>query len=128
MVQKVTHGIKVSVQTRFEGTVRTNAQVGYAFSYTITIENQGKDTVQLISRYWKIKDALKKTETVEGKGVVGVQPVLKPDTHHVYSSGCLLQAPHGSMKGHYVMRNTLTEEEFRVAVPRFKLHAEFAVN
>ena len=30
----------------------------YAFTYRIEIENQGKSSVQLLTRHWKIKEAL----------------------------------------------------------------------
>lgn len=51
MVQQVTSGIKISVNTHFEGTFYKNYKINYAFAYEITIENQSKDVVQLNSRY-----------------------------------------------------------------------------
>ena len=71
MVQQVTGGIKISVETDFEGTFYKNYKMNFAFTYKITIENQGKDVVQLNSRYWKIKDALNNIEIVRGDGVNG---------------------------------------------------------
>lgn len=128
MVQQVTKGIKISVRPRFEGTLVNRHQESYTFSYTITIENQSNETVQLLTRYWKIKDALKRTEIVKGEGVVGVKPLLSPGDKHTYSSGCLLKAPFGSMQGHYTLINHVTNKTFKVTIPTFKLHAAFAVN
>lgn len=128
MVQQITKGIKISVANRFEGKLNNNSRQCYAFSYTISIENQSKFTVQLVSRRWDIKDALNNTETVEGEGVIGVQPVLKPGETHTYSSGCLLKAPLGAMRGFYTMMNFDTAEYFKVAIPTFKLNAAFAMN
>ena len=54
MVQQITQGIKISVKTQYEGTVVKHGNVQYAFSYTVEIENQGKDAVQLTSRFWEI--------------------------------------------------------------------------
>ena len=54
MVQQVTNGIKISVKTNFEGTSYQNYRMYFSFSYSITIENQSNDSVQLISRHWKI--------------------------------------------------------------------------
>lgn len=128
MVQQVTSGIKISVNTHFEGTFYKNYKIHFAFGYKVTIENQSKDSVQLSSRFWKIKDALNYTEIVEGEGVVGKKPVLLPGEKHVYSSGCLLSSPFGSMNGHYNMINFTSTKKFKVIIPSFKLSAPFAIN
>jgi ApaG protein len=128
MVQQVTKGIKISVETTFEGTFYKNYKIQYAFGYTITIENQSKDSVQLYARHWKILDALNNIETVTGEGVVGKKPVLKPGESHTYTSGCLLTSPFGAMQGYYNMVNFTTTKKFQVAIPTFKLSAPFAIN
>jgi len=128
MVQQVTSGIKISVETTFEGTFYKNYKVHYAFGYVVTIENQSKDSVQLNTRYWKILDALNNPDIVEGEGVIGKKPVLKPGESHVYNSGCLLTSPFGAMSGHYNMVNFTTTQKFKVKIPSFKLSAPFAIN
>lgn len=128
MVQKVTKGIKISVETYFEGTFYKNNKMHYAFKYQITIENQSKDLVQLISRYWKIKDALNSNQVVFGEGVVGKKPVIKPGDSYTYSSGCLLHSPFGAMRGYFSMVNFTTTRRFKVKVPTFRLSAPFAMN
>lgn len=128
MIQQVTRGIKISIETNFEGTIYKNYRVHFAFGYQITIENQSKDSVQLTSRFWKIKDALNRTEIVEGEGVIGKKPVIKPGESHTYKSGCLLTSPFGSMSGYYNMINFTSTRKFRVAIPSFKLSAPFALN
>jgi len=128
MVTQITHGIKISVVTGFEGTYFKNYKIHYAFSYEITIENFSKDTVQLMSRHWEIHDALNLLEIVDGEGVVGKKPVLKPGEKHTYTSGCLLTAPLGAMAGYFSMVNFTTTRNFRVIVPTFRLNAPFALN
>jgi ApaG protein len=128
MVTQVTRGIKISVATNFEGTFYKNYKMHFAFGYRVTIENQSKDSVQLISRHWKIMDALNNTEIVDGEGVIGKKPVLKPGESHTYSSGCLLTSPLGAMRGFYNMVNFTSTRKFRVVVPTFKLSAPFAIN
>ncbi|WP_299895767.1 Co2+/Mg2+ efflux protein ApaG [uncultured Aquimarina sp.] len=128
MVEQITRGIKISVDTTFEGTFFKNYKIHFAFGYRITIENQSKDSVQLTSRFWKIKDALSNTEIVEGEGVIGKKPVLKPGESHTYNSGCLLSSPFGAMKGHYNMVNFTSTRKFKVFIPSFKLSAPFALN
>ncbi|MGB3606854.1 MAG: Co2+/Mg2+ efflux protein ApaG [Psychroserpens sp.] len=128
MVQQVTSGIKISVETTFEGTFYKNYKVHFAFGYKVTIENQSKDSVQLNSRYWKVMDALNNTEVIEGEGVIGKKPVLKPGESHTYTSGCLLTSPFGAMQGHYNMVNFTDTTKFKVIIPTFKLSAPFAIN
>jgi len=128
MVQQVTRGIKISVETNFEGTFYKNYKVHFAFGYKVTIENQGKDSVQLNYRHWRILDALNNVELVDGEGVIGKKPVLKPGESHTYTSGCLLTSPFGAMQGHYDMVNFTTSNKFQVAIPTFKLSAQFALN
>jgi ApaG protein len=128
MVQQVTRGIKISVETNFEGTFYKNYKVHFAFGYTVTIENQSKDSVQLNSRHWEILDALNNTEFVDGEGVIGKKPVLKPGESHTYTSGCLLTSPFGAMQGHYNMINLNNTTKFKVTIPAFKLSAQFALN
>ncbi|QJP34271.1 Co2+/Mg2+ efflux protein ApaG [Nonlabens sp. Ci31] len=128
MIQQVTRGIKISVQTSFEGTFYKNYKMHFAFTYVITIENQSKDSVQLNSRHWRIKDSLSRTEHIDGEGVIGKKPVLKPGQLHMYQSGCLLTSPFGNMSGFYNMINFTTSNQFSVIIPAFKLSAPFALN
>ncbi|WP_027137130.1 Co2+/Mg2+ efflux protein ApaG [Gaetbulibacter saemankumensis] len=128
MVQQVTCGIKISVETHYEGSFYKNYRIQYAFAYTITIENQSKDSVQLNARHWEILDALNNIETVNGEGVIGKKPVLKPGESHTYTSGCILTSPFGAMQGHYEMVNFTTTRQFQVTIPTFKLSAPFAIN
>lgn len=128
MVTQITKGIKISVSTVFEGTYFKNYKLHYAFSYEITIENHSKDSVQLLSRHWEIYDSLNDLEIVDGEGVIGQKPVLKPGETHTYTSGCLLTSPHGAMHGWFTMVNFTTTRNFRVIVPAFRLNAPYALN
>lgn len=128
MVQQVTSGIKISVETNFENTFYKNYKVHFAFGYKVTIENQSKDSVQLNSRYWRVHDALNDIEIIEGEGVIGRKPVLKPGDSHTYKSGCILTSPFGAMDGYYNMVNFTTTNKFKVIIPNFKLSTPFALN
>lgn len=128
MVTQITSGIKISVNTNFEGTFFKDYKVQFAFAYEVTIENQSKIAVQLTSRFWKIFDALNNVETVEGDGVIGQQPVIYPGSRHTYNSGCLLTSPFGAMKGHYTMIGLDNGQRFKVQIPQFNLAAPFAIN
>ena len=128
MVEQITKGIRVSVNTYFEGSFTKNEEIFYAFGYRVTITNTSNDTVQLLSRSWSIFDALNHPERVVGEGVIGKKPVLKSKETHTYSSGCLLKSPFGSMKGYYIMINFTTSEQFKVEIPSFNLNAIHILN
>jgi ApaG protein len=128
MLSQITKGVKISVHTQFEGTYFKNHQLHYAFVYQITIENHSKDTVQLIARHWEILDALNDLEIVDGEGVVGKKPILKPGEHYTYQSGCLLASPIGAMNGYFEMVNFTNSKTFKVDIPLFQLSATFVLN
>ncbi len=92
----------------------------WVWAYQIEVENHGEVTVQLLSRRWVITDATGRVETVEGPGVVGEQPTLKPGEAFRYVSGCPLQTPSGVMEGAYEMEAE-GGERFAIAVPAFSL-------
>ncbi len=128
MVSQITKGIKISVSTIFEGTYFRNYRINFAFTYEITIENQSKDSVQLTNRHWEIYDSLNDRDIVDGEGVIGKKPVIKPGEKYTYSSGCLLASPFGAMRGYFSMVNFTSTKNFRVTVPTFRLSAPFALN
>jgi len=121
MTQQITKGIKVSVKTQYDGTTLQNSQLVYLFSYFITIENNSKDTVQLLERVWEIFDALNNKEVVEGKGVIGQTPTIAPQNSYTYKSHCLLHASSGAMKGIFRMTNLSNSKKFNVTIPAFQL-------
>ncbi len=128
MIQQVTKGIKISVQSNFEGTFFREQNLYYAFSYKITIDNNSQETVQLISRKWHILDALNVREIVEGDGVVGEQPIIAPMERYSYKSGCHLRSPLGAMNGVYFMHCLSDNSTLEVTIPNFRLYTQFAQN
>ena len=128
MIEQITKGIKISIETDFEGTFYKDDCIYYAFSYEVVIENQSPEVAQLIARKWNIMEALNENEIVIGEGVVGEKPVLIPGERHTYTSGCVLKSPFGAMKGSYLMVNLSNSKQFKVTIPTFKLSASFAQN
>jgi ApaG protein len=92
----------------------------YVFAYTITLKNTGNVTAQLISRHWIITDANNQVQEVRGLGVVGEQPLLKPDENFEYTSGTSIATPVGTMRGSYQM---VAEDglQFDAPIPEFTL-------
>ena len=128
MIEQITKGIKISIESEFEGTFYKDDCIHYAFSYDVIIENQSHEVAQLIARKWNIMEALNENEIVIGEGVVGEKPILIPGDRHTYSSGCVLKSPFGAMKGSYLMVNLSNSKQFKVTIPTFKLNASIAQN
>jgi len=128
MVEQITQGVKISVKTKYNGTSYRNNRLYYVFAYFITIENYSSKTIELTHRFWEIFDSLNKTEFVEGEGVIGQTPVLKPNDTYSYSSGCFLESNVGAMKGFYTMKDIKTFEQFKVAIPTFQLATPILLN
>lgn len=128
MTQKVTKGIRVSVKTHYQGSFLKNEIPNYAFRYTVTIQNQSKDVVQLIKRHWKIMQSEKETQNIEGFGVAGKKPIIKSGGAIQYESGCVLNSRCGAMKGFYIMINHRSTEEFQIEIPAFTLETPFSLN
>ena len=116
--------ITVSTRTQYVPDQSDEANGRFVFAYTITIRNTGNITAQLISRHWVIADSNGKVQEVRGLGVVGAQPLLKPDETFEYTSGTAIATPVGTMRGSYQM---VAEDgtqfdapiaEFTLSVPR----------
>jgi ApaG protein len=122
MYRAVTRNIIVDVEPRFLPERSEPAKGQFFWAYTITIVNQGIETVQLRYRHWKITDGHGQLQEVRGPGVIGEQPVLAPGERFTYTSGCPLETPQGIMVGSYEMV-TDDGETFSVDIPAFSLDA-----
>ena len=116
------YNIDVQVETAYVSEHSEPDEDRFVFAYTITLVNRGSVTAHLISRHWFITDADNRTEEVEGEGVVGEQPVLKPGEGFRYTSGAVIETPVGTMHGTYQM---VAEDgrTFDATIPRFILSA-----
>lgn len=76
-------------------------QSRFFFAYQITIRNVGVRPAKLLNRYWKIINSDGEEREVEGSGVVGKQPYLRPGEQFQYVSGCPLSTEWGTMEGHF---------------------------
>ncbi len=128
MMQRNNHRIVTMAQAQFTCSVvvqvlpeQTEAEQGrYAFSYTISIENTGDVTAQLVARHWHISDAAGHVQEVSGLAVVGHQPLLAPGQKFQYSSWAQIATPQGSMRGRFLCVSE-DAEVFYTEVPEFML-------
>lgn len=122
--QATTRGITVSVRPRFIDDQSQPDDRYFLWAYHVRIENHGAETVQLMTRHWRITDANGQLHEVRGDGVIGKQPVLRPGDAFEYESGCPLPTPSGIMVGTYRMFAD-TGESFDVQIPAFSLDSPY---
>lgn len=128
MITKVTHGISVTVNTNFQELYSDPAKMYYLFTYKIRIENTSDYDVQLLHRHWNIFDSVSEHRDVEGAGVVGQQPVLRPGEVYEYESACNLKSEFGKMKGNYTFERIADGASFKVEIPEFRMTVPYRLN
>ncbi len=119
---QTTRGIVVRVAVNFLPEQSDVARGRWFWAYHIRLENEGDTAAQLLTRRWVISDALGGQHVVEGEGVVGQQPVVRPGESYDYVSGCPLPTSSGSMRGSFNMIGA-DGLRFDVIVPTFRLAA-----
>lgn len=112
--------LAITVDTRYLDADSSPADERYAFAYTIRIRNDGVLPARLLGRRWVITDAVGDVREVDGEGVVGEQPWLRPGEEYIYTSGAVLPTPIGTMYGSYRM---LADDgtRFDAPIPPFTL-------
>ena len=125
--EAVTRSVRVQVYSQYDAERSEPVKEQWFFLYTITIRNEGTDTVQLLTRHWVITDGNGKVEEVRGPGVVGKQPILKAGESFEYTSGCPLTTPFGLMEGTYQMVAS-DGEKFDVKIAPFTLSEPYTVH
>lgn len=114
------YALDIAVATRYLEDQSEPEKNRYVFSYTIHIRNSGRVPARLLARRWVITDANGKVKEIEGEGVVGQQPRLRPGEDFEYTSGAVLETSLGTMQGSYAM---LADDgtRFEAPIPAFTL-------
>ncbi|MAZ03578.1 MAG: Co2+/Mg2+ efflux protein ApaG [Sneathiella sp.] len=124
---KITENIMVSVTPVYLAERSRPSDGLYVWAYQVRIENQGSRTVTLRNRHWRITNADGHTETVDGEGVIGEQPVLAPGDIYEYTSGTPLSTSSGIMVGTYDMESE-EGKTFAVDIPAFSLDSPDSIS
>jgi ApaG protein len=112
--------VSVNVVVRYVQAQSVPSKKRFVFAYTITISNDSDETIQLISRHWRITDAHDQLQEVRGMGVVGEQPTLAPGVSYTYTSGVVIETMTGVMEGSYQMKRE-DGTSFSCPIPMFAL-------
>ena len=83
----VTDGVRVRVTTSYKPERSDPGQNKHCFQYNIRITNESSGPIQLVSRRFEIQTVGSSTkDVVQGPGVTGRQPILKPGESFEYNS------------------------------------------
>lgn len=119
--QHTSHDITIRVEVEYiPPDEHSHGDKRHVWAYHITMENGGDEIVQLKTRHWTIMDGLGHLDYVNGPGVVGETPTLRPHESYTYTSGCPLNTRSGSMSGYYMFERE-DGRPLKVIIPTFSL-------
>ncbi|WP_409433202.1 Co2+/Mg2+ efflux protein ApaG [Litorimonas sp. RW-G-Af-16] len=120
MFEQRTNDVIVRVEPEYLAEQSSHTDSRYIWAYTVEIDNQSNEDLQVTGRFWQIADSRGHVQEVRGSGVVGEKPVVKAGEVFRYTSGAPLTAPSGMMRGTYRVENT-SGTSFDVDIPAFVL-------
>jgi ApaG protein len=128
MVQLITEGISITVETFYNNEQSNPLLNEHSFAYRVSIDNFSNFPIKLLRRHWQIFDSNATHREIEGEGVVGQQPILEPGESFQYMSGVSIRTEIGRMLGKYQMENMLNKKMFSINIPEFELVAPHKLN
>ena len=99
--------------------LETPAERPYPFAYYLTITNHSEETITIKGRKWVLTDAQGHRVVVEGDGVVGKTPCLKPGERFSYHSYHVI-ATDSVAEGAFFAVNA-AGEPVATRIPRFEM-------
>lgn len=120
-MSEVPQAISVDVEPAYCIEESSVAEQRFVFSYTVTIHNHSAQSVQVLTRFWRVTQGSGKTQEVRGKGVVGKQPLIAPGQLFRYTSRAVLESPVGVMEGAYTCLDIEAQHAFEVPIAPFRL-------
>ena len=124
MYSKTTNGVTVTVNPYFLEDQSSPNDNHYVWAYKVNIDNKGSDILHLYQRTWIIIDGNGRVLQVQGDGVVGETPVIKPGETFEYTSGTPLKTTSGIMQGYYSM-SVHNGEKIKIDIPTFSLDSPY---
>lgn len=119
-----TKDVVVRVEPEFLAEQSSATDSRFIWAYTVEIDNQSADDLQLTGRFWQIADSRGQVQEVRGSGVVGEQPTIKAGEIFRYTSGAPLTAPSGMMLGTYRVE-PVGGESYDIDIPAFVLDSPY---
>ena len=124
MYSKTTNGVTVTVNPYFLDDQSSPNDNHYVWAYKVNIDNKGSDILHLHQRTWVIIDGNGRVLQVQGDGLVGETPIIKPGETFEYTSGTPLKTTSGIMQGYYSM-SADSGEKIKIDIPTFSLDSPY---
>ena len=124
MYSKTTNGVTVTVKPYFLDEQSSPQEGHFVWAYQVNIRNFGNSSIKLKHRNWLIIDANGKVINVQGEGVVGEFPTIKPGESYEYTSGTPLKTDNGIMQGFYLVSQD-NGEKLKIDIPAFSLDSPY---
>ena len=125
---QITQGIEISIKPVYQEQYSNPQTDKYVFAYYVTVRNMGEVPVQLLRRHWFIYDSSNRLREVEGEGVIGQTPVIRPGEKFEYNSWTEMHTTIGKMYGYYTMQRITDGVMIDAEIPEFQLVAPFIQN
>lgn len=94
----------ITVKVRWSYWYSTTNLYTYHITMSMAEDAPVSESCKLASRYWEINDATGHSYVVDGDGVVGYYPIMKPGSSFSWRSYTNFQSKEGgSMEGHFTM-------------------------
>lgn len=121
--RETTENVRVTVIPFYLGHTTIEDISFHWWRYCVRLENFNDVNVQLRERHWKIFSQTNMLQTIKGRGVVGVEPLLtKSEPAYQYSSHVNLQDRSGHMWGTFRMQRE-DGHTFECRIPPFSLES-----
>ena len=124
MYSKTTNGVTVTVTPYFLDDQSSPQESHFVWAYQVNIKNSGNKSIKLNHRNWFIIDANGKVMNLQGEGVVGEFPTIKPGETFEYTSGTPLKTNNGIMQGFYLVSQD-NGENLKIDIPTFSLDSPY---
>ena len=124
MYSKTTNGVTVTVTPYFLDDQSSPQESHFVWAYQVNITNSGSSSIKLNHRNCLIIDANGKVINVQGEGVVGEFPTIKPGETFEYTSGTPLKTNNGIMQGFYLVSQD-SGENLKIDIPAFSLDSPY---
>ena len=124
MYSKTTNGVTVTVTPYFLDDQSSPQEGHFVWAYQVNITNSGDTSIKLNHRNWLIIDANGKVINVQGEGVVGEFPIIKPGETFEYTSGTPLKTNSGIMQGFYLVSHQ-DGKKMKIDIPTFSLDSPY---
>ncbi len=124
MYYKTTNGVTVTVKPYFLDDQSSPNDSHYVWAYKVNIDNKGEEILKLNKRTWIIIDGNGRVLQMQGEGVVGETPTIKPGETFEYTSGTPLKTTSGIMQGYYLMIRS-NGDNLKIDIPTFSLDSPY---